>query len=138
MQLSDDERKAFESYLFAGEDQALKDKSLESLIEGSVPYYFLYFINKFKHGGVTALTEKDNEMFIKFTESKNSKNTPQARQVKLWHTLLKIDVESQPQKKQELIESFEKDYLKFGFKNHVKPAAPAGMKGDESSQEEDE
>lgn len=99
MQLSDDERKAFESYLFAGEDQAQKEKSLENLVEGSIPYYYLYFINKLKSGGVAALTEKDNEMFIKFTETKNNKNTPQARQVKLWYTLLKIDVETDPIKK---------------------------------------
>ena len=133
MQLSDDERKAFETYLFAGEDQAHKEKSLEDLVEGSIPYFYLYFINKLKTGGVAALSEKDNEMFVKFTETKTYKNTPQVKQVKLWHTLLKIDVETDPSKKQELLELFEKDYLHFDFKSHVKPAAPAGMKGEESS-----
>jgi len=133
MQLSDDERQAFESYLFAGVDQAQKEKSLENLVEGSIPYYYLYFIDKLKTGGVASLTEKDNEMFIKFTETKQNKNTTQARQVKLWHTLLKVDVETDPAKKQELIELFELNYLNFNFKSHVKPAAPAGMHGDESS-----
>ena len=133
MQLSDDERKAFETYLFAGEDQALKEKSLDNLVEGSIPYYYLYFINKLKNGGVASLTEKDNEMFVKFTETKNNKNTPQAKQVKLWHTLLKIDVETDPNQKQALLELFEKDYLYSNFNSHVKPAAPAGMKGEESS-----
>ena len=111
MQLSDDERKAFETYLFAGEDQALKEKSLDNLVEGSIPYYYLYFINKLKNGGVASLTEKDNEMFVKFTETKNNKNTPQAKQVKLWHTLLKIDVETDPSQKQALLELFEKESI---------------------------
>ena len=94
--LSDDERRAFEAYLLAGENQALKEKSLGNLVEGSVPYYYLYFIDKLKMGGVGSLSEKDNEMFVKFTEAKQSKNTPQARQIKLWHTLLKLDLEADP------------------------------------------
>lgn len=94
--LSDDERRAFEAYLLAGENQALKEKSLGNLVEGSVPYYYLYFIDKLKMGGVGSLSEKDNEMFVKFTEAKQSKNTPQARQIKLWHTLLKLDLETDP------------------------------------------
>ena len=71
-------------------------------------------------------------MFVKFTETKNNKNTPQAKQVKLWHTLLKIDVETDPSQKQALLELFEKEYLHSNFSSHVKPAAP-GMKGEESS-----
>ncbi len=87
--LSDDERRAFEAHLPAGKNATLKEKSLGNLVEGSIPYYYLYFIEKLKAGGVSSLTEKNNEMFVKFTEKKQSKNTTQARQIKLWHTLLK-------------------------------------------------
>jgi hypothetical protein len=69
MQISDDERLAFETYLLAGESQLLKEKSLENLVEGSIPYYYLYFIDKLKTGGVASLSAKDNEMFVKFTET---------------------------------------------------------------------
>ena len=131
--LSDDERRAFEAYLLAGESQALKEKSLGNLVEGSPPYYYLYFIDKLKTGGVGSLTDKDNEMFVKFTETKQSKNTPQARQIKLWHTLLKIDLEKDPEKRQDLLKVFETSYLHCNFTGHVKPPAPAGMKGDDSS-----
>lgn len=131
--LSDDERRAFEAYLLAGESETLKEKSLGNLVEGSVPYFYLYFIDKLKNGGVGKLTEKDNEMFVKFTETKQSKNTTQARQIKLWHTLLKIDIETDPAKREELVKIFETDYLHCNFATHVKPPAPAGMKGDDSS-----
>ena len=131
--LSDDERRAFEAYLLAGENATLKEKSLGNLVEGSIPYYYLYFIDKLKAGGVSSLTEKDNEMFVKFTETKQSKNTTQARQIKLWHTLLKIDAETDPVKREELVKVFEANYLHLNFANHVKPPAPAGMKGEDSS-----
>ena len=131
--LSDDERRAFEAYLLAGENETLKQKSLGDLVEGSIPYYYLYFIDKLKNGGVSSLTEKDNEMFVKFTETKQSKNTTQARQIKLWHTLLKIDAETDPAKRQDLVKVFETNYLHCNFDTHVKPPAPAGMKGDDSS-----
>ena len=63
-------------------------------MEGSAPFYYLYFIDKLKSGGVKSFDEKDKQTFVKFTESKPLKHTAQARQVKLWHTLLSIDVET--------------------------------------------
>jgi hypothetical protein len=42
-------------------------------------------------------------------------------------------VETDPVKRQELIALFESKYLHFDFKKHVKPPAPAGMKGEDSS-----
>lgn len=68
--LSDDERLAFETYLLAGENEVLKQKSLVNLVEGSVPYYYLYLLDKMKTGGVGSLSDKDNEVFVKFTETK--------------------------------------------------------------------
>ena len=111
----------------------MKHKALDSLVEGSAPFYYLYFIDKLKSEGVKSFDDKDKQTFVKFTESKPLKTTAQARQVKLWYTLLSIDVETDETEKQKLVDLFTKEYLKYDFSGHVKPAAPAGMLGDESS-----
>ena len=57
--LEKDERKALEDYLLAGDDEVLAMKAINLNVQGSVPYYYIYFLHKFKTVGIEGLSEED-------------------------------------------------------------------------------
>ena len=65
--LSDEERIAFEQYLQAGDDEELAMKAIDLNVKGSAPYYYLYFLHKFKTVGIDGLSEEDKTNLTKFT-----------------------------------------------------------------------
>lgn len=74
MTLKDDERKAFEAYLLAGDDQTLIQNALDHLVTGSVPYNYLYFVNILtRQGGIKS--EADKKLFDSFTQTGTNRNT---------------------------------------------------------------
>ena len=44
-------------------------KAIKSNIQGSAPYYYLYFLHKFKTVGVSRLSEEEQTDLDKFTKS---------------------------------------------------------------------
>lgn len=50
--LTEDQRKAYELYLLAGENELQIKQALSLLVEGSEPYRYLYFLDKLKKDGL--------------------------------------------------------------------------------------
>ena len=73
--LEKEERQAFEQYLLAGDDEALATKAININVQGSAPYYYLYFLHKFKTVGVDGLSEEDKANLSKFTTQPSFRNT---------------------------------------------------------------
>ena len=73
--LEKEERQAFEQYLLAGDDEALAMKAININVQGSAPYYYLYFLHKFKTVGVDGLSEEDKTNLSKFTTQPSFRNT---------------------------------------------------------------
>lgn len=134
--LQDDERKAFEQYLLAGKDQTQVQKALSNLVPGSVPHSYLHFVNLLtREGGIKS--EEDSTKFNKFTSQGNTRNSPEARQLKLWNLLKSYD--NEPANRPTILDELVKDYADFQF-DHQKPELPEGIKAAEaeSSQDEDD
>jgi hypothetical protein len=66
-------------------------KAINMNVQGSAPYYYLYFLHRFKTVGVDGLTEEDRTNLTKFTTQPNFVNTWQSRQIALRHKLLRFD-----------------------------------------------
>ena len=72
--LTEDQRKAYELYLLAGNNDAQIKQALSLLVEGSEPYRYLYFLDKLKKDGLKGLTESDKTYLsqIKFKDASES------------------------------------------------------------------
>ena len=68
--LAKDERRALEDYLLAGEDEDKAMKAINANVQGSVPYYYLYFLHKFRTVGIDGLSEEDTVNLTKFIEDR--------------------------------------------------------------------
>ena len=100
---------------------------------GSVPHNYLYFVNLLSKAK-KALSGADSELFDKFVTSTKSKNTFEARQVKLWNLLRRFD--SEVEARGSIIDELCK-VLHFSF-NDQKPQLREGIRNDESSEGEDD
>ena len=89
--LESEERKALEDYLLAGDNEELCMKAINVNVQGSTPYYYLYFLHKFRTVGVDGLTEEEKVNLTKFTTNDNFRYTWQAKQIDLRFKLLKYD-----------------------------------------------
>ena len=133
--LQKEERKALEDYLLAGDDEQLAMKAINLNVQGSTPYYYLYFLHKFKTVGVEGLTDEDNVNLTKFTTQPNFENTWQAKQIALRHKLLKYDNASTgaEDRKQIITDLLENELRSFCL-DHKKP--DRGELDSESQQED--
>ena len=89
--LAKDERRALEDYLIAGDDEEKAMKAINANVQGSTPYYYLYFLHKFRTVGVDGLNEEEKANLTKFTGDTKFSNTWQARQIALRYKLLRYD-----------------------------------------------
>jgi hypothetical protein len=62
--LSEQERKAYEQYIFSSSEED-KQSAIKSLIPGSEKYYHLYFLDLFNKDGGT-LSEADQKIYDQF------------------------------------------------------------------------
>ena len=72
------ERKALEDYLLAEGNEESAMKAIKSNVQGSAPYFYLYFLHKFKTVGVDGLSEEDLANLDKLANSEKFKDTWQA------------------------------------------------------------
>ncbi len=63
--LTDSERKAYESYLLAGDDQGRQD-AIAKLVPGSAIYYHLWFLERFRVHGGAPLTPDERDKYESF------------------------------------------------------------------------
>ena len=120
--LAKDERKALEEYLLAGDDEAAAMKAINLNVQGSAPYYYLYFLHKFRTVGVDGLTEEEKESLTKFTTERNFEITWQSKQIALRYKLLKYDSPaSSKEDRDKIITDILADQLSSFNVDHFKP-----------------
>ena len=97
-------------------------KAININVQGSAPYYYLYFLHKFKTVGVDGLLEEDKANLNKFITQPSFKDTWQSKQITLRHKLLKFDSQKTTEEERKvIIEELLKNELKsFNF-SHTKP-----------------
>ena len=77
-EIDENERKALEDYLLAEGNEESAMKAIKSNVQGSAPYFYLYFLHKFKTVGVDGLSEEDLANLDKLANSEKFKDTWQA------------------------------------------------------------
>jgi hypothetical protein len=135
--LTEDQRKAYELYLLAGDNEAQIKQALSLLVEGSEPYRYLYFLDKLKKDGLQGLTESDKTYLgqIQFKDASESEKCLYLRNL-----LLSYDACEDPEKRKKNIDLLLEAASRFRrFDFNCKKAERAGIKQDEdTSPNEDE
>ena len=129
--LTEDQRKAYELYLLAGENEAQIKQALNLLVEGSEPYRYLYFLDKLKKGGLEGLSESDKTYLgqIHFQNASESE-----RCLYLRNLLLSYDACEDPEKRKKIVDKLleaASSFRRFDF--NFKKAERAGIKQDEDT-----
>jgi len=129
--LTEDQRKAYELYLLAGENEAQIKQALNLLVEGSEPYRYLYFLDKLKKGGLEGLSESDKTYLgqINFQNASESE-----RCLYLRNLLLSYDACEDPEKRKKIVDKLleaASSFRRFDF--NFKKAERAGIKQDEDT-----
>ncbi len=99
MSLSDTDRKAYEQYILAINEEE-REEAIKKLIPGSHLYYHLYFINRFKQVG-SKLTDHDKKLLEQF--KKKYKDHPDYLEISTKLRLLEYDEADQEDKKQQIL-----------------------------------
>lgn len=129
--LTEDQRKAYELYLLAGENEPLIKQALSLLVEGSEPYRYLYFLDKLKKGGLEGLSESDKTYLgqIKFKDASESE-----RCLYLRNLLLSYDACADPEQRKKIVDLLLEAASRFRrFDFNFKKAERAGIKQDEDT-----
>lgn len=98
--LTEDERKAYELYLLAEDNQELIKQALTQLVEGSDHHRYMCFLDKLKRAGIEGLSKEDKAYLSQIKQSAQGKNVS----LYLRSLLLTYDTCEDPIKRKELVD----------------------------------
>lgn len=98
--LTEDERKAYELYLFAGDDEALIKQALNELVEGSEHHRYMCFLDKMKRTGLQGLSTEEKAYLNQIKLGACDKDIS----LYLRNLLLTYDTCEDPKKRKKIVE----------------------------------
>eukprot|EP00347_Sterkiella_histriomuscorum_P022623 403337784 len=134
--LSDTDRKAYEAYILAKDEQE-REEAIKKLIPGSELYYYLYFVDKMKKVG-SKLDDQDQQLLVQFQQ--RYWNSRCYKKISARLEMYQYEQTASEEQRARILKGLatKADYNMYLNYDHVKPEDMRRQDDSHSSQSEDE